>query len=109
MNEREQKLYILHQLIVEGYSKTELARMLRENELDWGEIPESTIYKLIGDARKLCVIEEEDNNLLYERLLSIYKGSMKKGDYSNALKAWKEFREFSKTGDSEIIIKLIKD
>lgn len=110
MNERERRLYVLHQLIIEGYSKTELARMLRENELDWGEIPESTIYKLIDDARKLCKIEEEDNNILYERLLGIYKGCMKKQDYGNAIKAIKELKEFGTSNtDKEYTIKLIKE
>lgn len=110
MNEREEKLYILHNLIIEGYSKTELARMLRNNELDWGQIPESTIYKLIDDARKLCKIESEDTGVLYERLLSIYKGCMKKQDYGNALKAIKELKEYTVTDNNqEITVKLIKE
>ena len=34
---------------------------------------------------------------------------MKKGDYGNALKAYKELREFSNTENNDIVIKLIKE
>ena len=109
MNEREQRISILHQLIIEGYSRNELYRMIKNDEFNWGIQADSTIYSLISDARKLCKIDTEENDLLYERLLSIYKGSMKKGDYGNALKAYKELREFSNTEKNDIVIKLIKE
>lgn len=109
MNEREQRISILHQLIIEGYSRNELYRMIKNDEFNWGIQADSTIYSLISDARKLCKIDTEESDLLYERLLSIYKGSMKKGDYGNALKAYKELREFSNTENNDIVIKLIKE
>ena len=102
MNEREQRISILHQLIIEGYSRNELYRMIKNDEFNWGIQADSTIYSLISDARKLCKIDTEESDLLYERLLSIYKGSMKKGDYGNALKAYKELREFSNTENNDI-------
>ena len=109
MNEREQRISILHQLIIEGYSRNELYRMIKNDEFNWGIQGDSTIYSLISDARKLCKIDTEESDLLYERLLSIYKGSMKKGDYGNALKAYKELKEFSNTENNDIVIKLIKE
>lgn len=112
MNDREEIVYILHTLIVEGYSKGELTRMIKSDYFSWGSTkwPTSKIDGLINEARRLCTIEEEDNTILYERLLSIYRGSMKKEDYSNALKAVKELKEFSKgNNNQEITVKLIKE
>ena len=91
-----------------GSGKTSIYKDLRD-EFNWGIQADSTIYSLISDARKLCKIDTEESDLLYERLLSIYKGSMKKGDYGNALKAYKELREFSNTENNDIVIKLIKE
>ena len=34
MNEREQRISILHQLIIEGYSRNELYRMIKNDEFN---------------------------------------------------------------------------
>lgn len=110
MSEREQRLYVIYELIIEGYSRAELVKMMQNGELFDEAIPQSTAYKLIADARELCKIEPEESDILYSRLLAIYKGCMAKTDYGNAIKAVKELKEFSNTDNSgEVTIKFIKE
>lgn len=109
MNERENRLFVIQQLIIEGYSKYELTKMLTNGELFDKKFPATTAHDLIRDARQLCKIEPEESEILQARLLAIYKGSMKKEDYGSAIKAVKELKDFGTTTDKEVTIKFVKE
>lgn len=106
MNER---VYTLKDMIIEGYSKTELARLMINGELFNEQIPSSTAYKWISDAKDLIKQDNDESDILYSRFLAVYKGCMDKKDYNNAIKALKELKEFNNTDQSDITIKFIKD
>lgn len=111
MNDKESRLYCLYQLIIEGYSKTELVRKMQSGELFDEKIPRTTAYRLFDEARDMCKIDPEESDVLYSRLLAIYRGSMGKEDYSNAIKAVKELKEFAGNAakKDEVTIKFVKE
>lgn len=107
---KEEIIKRLAQLLVKGYTRGELVLKLLSGEITTKPLTENLANKWVDEAEKLLDIDiGQDAKLNYARLLHIYQGCLEKRDYSNALKAWKEIKEF-KGGvqDKEITIKFIK-
>ena len=107
---KEEIIKRLAQLLVKGYTRGELVLKLLSGEMTTKTLTENIANKWVDEAEKLLDIDiGQDAKLNYARLLHIYQGCLEKRDYANALKAWKEIKEFkSDIKDKEITIKFIK-
>lgn len=110
MNINQEIIKRLAQLLVKGHTRGELFLKLMSGEITTNPLTESIANKWIDEAEKLLDIDiGKDNKLQYARLLNLYQGCLEKRDFANALKAWKEIREFNNgVEDNEITIKFVK-
>lgn len=107
---KEEIIKRLAQLLVKGYTRGELVLKLLSGEITTKPLTENLANKWVDEAEKLLDIDiGEDQKLQYARLVNLYNLCLEKRDYANALKAWKEIKEFkSDIKDKEITIKFIK-
>lgn len=110
MKQCEEIIKRIAQLLVRGYSRGEVFLKLLSGEIYSGNITEELANKWIDKAEKSLEVDiGKDNELNYIRLLNIYQGCIDKRDYANALKAWKELKDYKNSnGDKEITIKFVK-
>lgn len=108
---KEEIIKRLAQLLVKGYTRGELVLKLLSGEITTKPLTENLANKWVDEAEKLLDIDiGEDQKLQYARLVNLYNLCLEKRDYANALKAWKEIKEFkSDIKDKEITIKFIKN
>ena len=107
---KEEIIKRLAQLLVKGHTRGELFLKLMSGEITTNPLTDSIANKWIDEAEKLLDIDiGKDAKLQYARLLNLYQGCLEKRDFANALKAWKEIREFKDgVDDREITIKFVK-
>lgn len=110
MNINQEIIKRLAQLLVKGHTRGELFLKLMSGEITTNPLTDSIANKWIDEAEKLLDIDiGKDAKLQYARLLNLYQGCLEKRDFANALKVWKEIKEFkSEIEDKEITIKFVK-
>lgn len=110
MNINQEIIKRLAQLLVKGHTRGELVLKLLSGEITTKPFTENTANKWVDEAESLLDVDVgQDAKLNYARLLNVYQGCLEKRDYANALKAWKEIKEFrGGVQDKEITIKFIK-
>lgn len=112
-DDKEQYKYVLCQLIIQGYTRAEITRLLKSNHFDWGsnEWSDRQIKDLLLEAKGLAKVEPEESDILYARILNLYKKTLKDEKYETALKALKELKDFlpeTEGGGDEVTITFIK-
>lgn len=107
---REEIVRRIAALLVSGFTVKQAKDKLIRGDIANQEFTEQLAEKYVNKALELLDTDVgEDQKLQYARLVHLYNLCLDKKDYANALKAWKEIKEFkSEIEDKEITIKFVK-
>lgn len=97
-------------LLLSGFTVKQAKDKLIRGDIVNKQFTDQLADKYVNEALELLETDVgEDQKLQYARLVNLYNLCLEKKDYANALKAWKEIKEF-KSGieDKEITIKFIR-
>lgn len=97
-------------LLLSGFTAKQAKDKLIRGDIVNKQFTDQLADKYVDEAIELLETDVgEDQKLQYARLVNLYNLCLEKKDYANALKAWKEIKEFKGGAqDKEITVRFIK-